>query len=405
MAGARAAAAVAVVALAVVGGLRGAAADGNYTFTVSITSDLTLSWRLDATNAYFKMSYARANSWYSVGFNAGGVSMAGTDTMVFEPATGTVTPYMVSGRSQSSCAAVGVGSPLSNIVVGPGSTVTLTRTLAAGSYTGAVALPATGTITLVYAMSPGSASLDRHTTAGGGTLDLARGTFSAGASLQAVARAAHAAIMVLVWAVLVPAGVGVARFFRAVNAGAEGDPWWFKWHWRVQTTASVLLAIAAVGGLVATPKELHFTATHHLLGAGVVVAGLLQPIATCCRPPPNPRRTGRVVWEVSHKTLGYVAALVAIPACLTGVPLLLDPAGDTYTAITAAVIALSLTAFAALQLRATIRGYVQRQRDATEAEMVATRAARRVAAAAGAGDKPAAAGTPLTKNPLRSAPL
>lgn len=138
----------------------------------------------------------------------------------------------------------------------------------------------------------------------------------------------HARLMVVGWSVVLPLGVGVARFFK-VTPGQDwprvlDNPWWWRWHVRGQSlgVALVMLALAfAFGrgeGADATARA------HHLVGwtlasiaATQVLGALLRgskggPTAPTLRGDHYDMTLRRRMFEAVHKSLGWLSLPLVI---------------------------------------------------------------------------------------------
>jgi protein-S-isoprenylcysteine O-methyltransferase Ste14 len=125
----------------------------------------------------------------------------------------------------------------------------------------------------------------------------------------------HGSLMLVSWGFILPLGVISARLLRhRLNAI------WFKIHQILQPFG---LIIALIGWSIAL-KNFNILGsgirdkayTHAVCGTTAMCLGLLQPFNAVVRPhsPKDGEEKGkwRVVWEVIHKGLGYVAIILAI---------------------------------------------------------------------------------------------
>eukprot|EP00735_Rhodelphis_limneticus_P005199 TRINITY_DN1695_c0_g1::TRINITY_DN1695_c0_g1_i1::g.17635::m.17635 TRINITY_DN1695_c0_g1::TRINITY_DN1695_c0_g1_i1::g.17635 ORF type:complete len:767 (+),score=229.69,sp/Q9M363/B561I_ARATH/27.15/4e-27,DOMON/PF03351.12/8.1e-14,DOMON/PF03351.12/4.2e-14,DOMON/PF03351.12/3.5e-14,Cytochrom_B561/PF03188.11/0.00022,DUF568/PF04526.8/0.28,DUF568/PF04526.8/37,DUF568/PF04526.8/76,DUF568/PF04526.8/6.6e+03,SdpI/PF13630.1/6.2e+02,SdpI/PF13630.1/0.027,ABC2_membrane_4/PF12730.2/6.1 TRINITY_DN1695_c0_g1_i1:150-2450( len=111
---------------------------------------------------------------------------------------------------------------------------------------------------------------------------------------------AHGIMMVIGWAILVPWGIILARFYK------HKDPWWFKMHRNVQYSAMLIVLAAFILGLVEEPE----IGAHGGIGIVAVGLGLLQPINAYFRPKKGEQY--RVPWEYLHKFSGRIGLILAI---------------------------------------------------------------------------------------------
>jgi Eukaryotic cytochrome b561 len=148
----------------------------------------------------------------------------------------------------------------------------------------------------------------------------------------------HARLMVLAWAVLVPVGVLLARFWKLWPGQAwptvlDHKAWWHG-HRVLQSLAFVLmlggLAIIWNGQFFGRTSAEHLAGVHRILGWGLVVAagaqilgGLLRgskggPTDTQLRGDHYDMTPRRIAFEWMHKCLGWGALLLSIIAILLG---------------------------------------------------------------------------------------
>ena len=148
------------------------------------------------------------------------------------------------------------------------------------------------------------------------------------------AAAWHGRLMVLAWAVLLPIGVIVARFFKVTArqnwpAQLDNKAWWIA-HQASQYIAAALI----IGALWLIWRPGIGATDHAVLGWLVVVGCALQILGAWVRGskggPTEPRADGslrgdhydmtsrRRLFERVHKSLGYLAILVSVAAILSG---------------------------------------------------------------------------------------
>eukprot|EP00537_Pseudo-nitzschia_pungens_P006476 CAMPEP_0172358244 /NCGR_PEP_ID=MMETSP1060-20121228/2570_1 /TAXON_ID=37318 /ORGANISM="Pseudo-nitzschia pungens, Strain cf. cingulata" /LENGTH=577 /DNA_ID=CAMNT_0013079357 /DNA_START=154 /DNA_END=1887 /DNA_ORIENTATION=+ len=167
--------------------------------------------------------------------------------------------------------------------------------------------------------------------AGGSPLDSI--AIDATASQNALRRThfAHASLMLIGWGYLLPSGTLVAKFFKHRLDGA-----WFRFH-RIIQTIGLLLALA--GWIIALANFnvfLDYGQTnfrHGVCGMIVMILGLLQPLNAFFRPHPpegdEAKSKARTIWEVVHKTSGWVAVALAVPTIVLGTKSLPVPDDQT----------------------------------------------------------------------------
>jgi hypothetical protein len=159
-----------------------------------------------------------------------------------------------------------------------------------------------------------------------------------------VAVAWHGRLMVLAWAFIMPIAVVIARFFKIVPRQPWpqqlDNPFWFVTHRRL---GYLLVATMTLGlAFIAWQRSFRldpFGSPHATLGWVIVVAGWVQLVGSLARGthggPINPftrqakppeewpgdhfsmtRR--RIVFEYSHKAIGYLLVVLVVAAIYTG---------------------------------------------------------------------------------------
>ena len=149
----------------------------------------------------------------------------------------------------------------------------------------------------------------------------------------------HGRLMVLIWAILFPAGILAARFFKIM----PGQDWprivdnkhWWQTHLFTQYTGGALLLIALPLALYSTgTSQDAFVDGHHVLGWSVALLAAWQFLGGWLRgtkggptdPSPDGSLRGdhydmtrrRRLFEYAHKIGGYAALLTATAAIVTG---------------------------------------------------------------------------------------
>lgn len=134
----------------------------------------------------------------------------------------------------------------------------------------------------------------------------------------------HGCLMLIGWGFLLPSGALFARFFKH-----RPDGLWFKIH-RFCEIAGLLFAI--IGWIVALRNFQVFADKgysnyrHGILGMVTMCLGLLQPINAVFRPAApkegQERSKSRLIWEIVHKSLGYMALILAIATISLGTTIL-----------------------------------------------------------------------------------
>lgn len=147
----------------------------------------------------------------------------------------------------------------------------------------------------------------------------------------------HGRLMMIAWGVSVPVGVLAARFFKIL-------PWqdWpraldSKLWWNTHLVMQYLAALLTLGGIVLVvrgPAAIGSVGAHAVLGWSIVVLACGQVLGGWLRGskggPTEPQPDGsfhgdhysmtprRLVFEVVHKSGGYLALLVAAGAIVSG---------------------------------------------------------------------------------------
>eukprot|EP00936_MAST-01D_sp_MAST-1D-sp1_P001169 g1169.t1 len=127
---------------------------------------------------------------------------------------------------------------------------------------------------------------------------------------------AHATLMVIAYAILLPSGACAAHFCRVMRQ----ETWWYKLHRSLQCLG-LMVALAGFGCIIAVFERRdsgHFYLPHHKLGLSVMVLSALQPLNAVLRPPKD---VPRVLWTVLHKGCGYTILALGITNCALGLDL------------------------------------------------------------------------------------
>jgi hypothetical protein len=142
----------------------------------------------------------------------------------------------------------------------------------------------------------------------------------------------HGRLMVLAWGVLVPGAILVARFYKVWPGQNWPDdldnPAWWRIHWVTQSVAIAMALVALL--LVFQSSHSDAASFHKWLGYGVIVLGAIQVVGgmlrgskgghtdTQMRGDHFDMSRRRVLFEIIHKSMGYVAALFGGTAILSG---------------------------------------------------------------------------------------
>ena len=144
----------------------------------------------------------------------------------------------------------------------------------------------------------------------------------------------HARLMVVGWAVLLPLGVLVARFFKVMpqqNWPTELDnKQWWRAHRGLQYTGVLLMAVGVFMAWGHAAGETTLAIWHVRLGWVVVALGALQvlagwlrgskggPTASSVRGDHYDMTARRLIFEWVHKLGGYLALLLSIVVIVLG---------------------------------------------------------------------------------------
>jgi len=131
----------------------------------------------------------------------------------------------------------------------------------------------------------------------------------------------HASLMMVSWGFLLPSGTLLAKFYKH-----RPDGLWYKLHRSIQMMG---LLLALIGWIIALInfnvfKDYGFRNYQHgICGMVVMILGLVQPLNALIRPhpPSNPdeaKSTKRWLWEIWHKSSGWMAVGLAVPTIVLG---------------------------------------------------------------------------------------
>ena len=150
--------------------------------------------------------------------------------------------------------------------------------------------------------------------------------------------AAHAALMMMAWGVLLPAGAAMARYAKVTRdqdfPREVDNPYWWNWHRGLQYGGVALATLAFA--LVLSRTGGRFDTGHGRLGLAVLALGWGQVLAGHLRGTKGgPTDEGadhydmtrhRRLFEGWHKTAGWLALAAAALTILLGIDLVGAPA-------------------------------------------------------------------------------
>jgi hypothetical protein len=275
----------------------------------------------DSVNIVLKL---QARAWIGFGISAGTtVSMTGEDqgADVVTCAQGEVRRYWVTSRSLPNDA----DDIADAICTQDADTTTLsfTRSIAAVGANQRSITPGQLQQVIYAHGNDGEVALAFHASnAGGQGID-----FSTGATAEAEKRSGevalylHLIMMTFAWGGCLPLGVAVASRTKSVPGAAKGA--WFRVH---RTLQMIGWAVQLLGfGMAVWYSQVygsHFRSIHAVVGIVVVVIATLQPLNAALRPHPSDTKTvARLVFEIVHKGLGWLAVLLGMANVFIGIAL------------------------------------------------------------------------------------
>lgn len=158
----------------------------------------------------------------------------------------------------------------------------------------------------------------------------------------------HGSLMLIGWGFLLPLGVLCARLLRH-----RPNALWFKVH-RILQPLGLLIALIGWSIALKNFKVLGSSTrdkaySHAVCGTTAMCLGLLQPFNALVRPKlpkeDEDKSTLRVVWEVIHKGLGYVAIILAFVTVGLGTKLVGNYESQFQAGYIAALVMLTFIAF------------------------------------------------------------
>eukprot|EP00462_Mataza_sp_D1_P007373 CAMPEP_0175123458 /NCGR_PEP_ID=MMETSP0087-20121206/2257_1 /TAXON_ID=136419 /ORGANISM="Unknown Unknown, Strain D1" /LENGTH=742 /DNA_ID=CAMNT_0016405157 /DNA_START=24 /DNA_END=2252 /DNA_ORIENTATION=- len=287
--------------------------------TQQLADTVHLYWSVENGGKDLKLAVKMSEQgWLGFGFNPSNAGMVGAQVVVgwLDPANSANTAlrqYQLTSKSLAGLAdktadnilGLETGVAAMDSAENGGVVILIKRPI-----TGASFVWATGPLPATAASSPpqhGAASSGR----GAVKIDFATGvaiTVDNSASINA-----HATLMTLAWGVLLPAGLIIARFYRAKG-------WWFKVHLACQAAGLLLSFVGfciAVGGFATGTYKGHafFGWLLMLVGLGQAIGGKLRPGFK----DGNAKGSQRRKWETWHRRVGRVTVGVGFLQLFIGV--------------------------------------------------------------------------------------
>jgi len=266
------------------------------------------------------------DGWLGLGVSPDGTmtgSGAGSD--IIACSNGAVKRYWVQVKHVSD----GIEVPGSHCTQGPTSTMVFTRAAAAESNRQRPVSIAPGSPTTFIWAHGSSRMLSYHeVTRGTVSVDVGSGGSGVEVTISPPNLVwAHALLMLLAWAAILPSGVIWARFQRDNPKQCLGKPVWFAVH-SVGQMFGVCVSVAGFACAVAYVQDEggdHFDNLHTIWGLVVVLLGLMQPINALFRPHPHANGeqqstcTARMLWEYLHKGVGYTVIILGLINVIFGI--------------------------------------------------------------------------------------
>jgi Eukaryotic cytochrome b561 len=359
-----------------IGDSGGAAGEGNnnkYDKSISLRSDLELSWRLYKSSVSrwsvdkiaIRLRYT-GDSWFSFGLATDSrLSMIGADVILVQPGFPLGSQVMQAVlRGYALYEVVSVDDetgeksegPLDDIMVTTTTTsaasngqntttmvVEFTRYLAAGAYDGALSFAAHGLVPVIWAVGfSGEKILGMHPSSGlgSGFMDFTRGKLDTTHTVRNL-MISHGAFMVASWGFFIPVGVFFARFGKRIYPYYGPAPRWLvihKWFQYLGLLFSIVGFCLAIG-FIQREASVHFDSLHSVLGLAVVLIGVILPLTAFFRPrsrdeAQQPKvtttkerddeeesffhRATVIVWSLLHRSLGYLSVIAGSVAIFLG---------------------------------------------------------------------------------------
>ena len=133
-----------------------------------------------------------------------------------------------------------------------------------------------------------------------------------------VFKVVHGSLMVLAMGILLPGGVLVARFTKLREPTTGPGAFWFLYHQVLQYSGLVVMLLGFGMAVYFQERDgnAHFRCMHCMLGLGVVISAVMQPVNAWMRP--SKESKWRSLWEKLHKGSGWLVLLASVLTILFG---------------------------------------------------------------------------------------
>ena len=329
--------------------------NNNWNHKLTLSSDLTLRWYTNVSSPIVSFQLEnRAIGFVAIGFSKTSY-MIGTDSIIIEPDIARfrcpIHQVLLNGKSKALFKSVNKSdSSLIDAMkrfefLQPrGFIAEFSRSIEVSNKTsghGQVSL--LDASFLLIAWSTTSNRLSKHTDYRIFTTTIFEETTSEYFNIQYYMRIAHAVLMTLAWAVIVPIGIAVARYgkfssFRGHPRDELSTSNWLLWHRRIQWIAWFLFVFGFITIIASKDLESqHFYNSHGILGLPIILFGIMQPLTGWCR--------GRI-----HRLPGYVAVIAAMSNVFLGF-ITIGVQSRLFSSVYEAYVSIVITIYVLLEMR------------------------------------------------------
>ncbi|GLJ31157.1 hypothetical protein SUGI_0624300 [Cryptomeria japonica] len=283
------------------------------------------AWSYDPENGTIKMAFTAkpdtSAGWVSWGINPAGTGMVGTRSLIaFKHSNGTmvVTTYNITTKKTAPK---------------PSAIDYKVEDMAAEFSGGQITIYATWTLmnnkTSIYhvwqtgptvsGMVPGVHTFNTDNLASLGSIDLSTGVATASSgSPRTFLKNRHGVLNVVGWSIMLPIGVIIARYMRAVESA---DPLWFYLHVFCQISGFAIgVAGWATGLKLGSSSKGIVYRQHRNIGIAVFAIATAQMFALLVRP--NKENKYRKYWNIYHHSVGYTIVVLSIVNIFKGFDML-----------------------------------------------------------------------------------